>query len=59
VNIGYIDKFRNAADGPLALRPQGAPQIYCSGVAVLEKVTYLSCERRLAAVDLWGSEYAF
>ena len=49
----------NAADDALALRPEGAPQIRRGRVATLEKVDDISCELRLAATNLGGSECAF
>ena len=49
----------NAADDALALRPEGVPQIRRSRVSTLEKVDAITCELRLAATNLGGSECVF
>ncbi len=41
----------------LASRPEGAIETARCGVAVLDKVTYIGCELRLAANDFDGSEH--
>ena len=55
---GATSRKRNAADGPLAARPQGDHQFALYRVAALGNRTTIPCELRLVERELVGSEWA-